>query len=527
MEAQTVTPTPPPSPPAGRHEHARSGFRSWVRSPFAIALAACVVLAALSAAVLPTVPSYDPWSWIVWGREVSDPHLSFAIGGGPSWKPLPFIFTTVFGLFGGAAPTLWVIAARAGGLLGLVAAYRLGARLVSGSASWRGAPAANRVPGFGSPWAVTAGVIGVAAVMLTQDWFYYMFRGTSEPMLIGVSLWAIDRHLAGRLGSAFAFGVAASLIRPEAWPLIFVYAVWLWLREPRLRPAIVLGLVAIPFFWFVPPWIGSGDPFLAASHAKDYNGHLGSDPFVTVVKRGVDLQTLPVLILGLAAVAIGWFRGRDRLTLTLAGFAVAWSVIVVGMTLDGYPGLERFFLPASAVTCVLAGVGVVWVAEMVTGWLGARSAGAAGGGGSRAAVAGALAALVLLALSVPFLTSRISTARATEPTAARAATRLDQLTAAVAAVGGHDGVFPCRSSFASVNHSVQTALAWKLHVTLGRVGTTMRHQGVMFLGPHDSIDGGPPAISHRLTARRLLARVGVWRVYRVWAPGSNLRCVGR
>ena len=38
---------------------------------------ACVVLAAISAAVLPTVPSYDPWAWIFWGREVTDPHLSF------------------------------------------------------------------------------------------------------------------------------------------------------------------------------------------------------------------------------------------------------------------------------------------------------------------------------------------------------------------------------------------------------------------------------------------------------------------
>ena len=70
------------------------------------------------------------------------------------------------------------------------------------------------------------------------------------------------------------------------------------------------------------------------------------------------------------------------------------------------------------------------------------------------------------------------------------------MTAAVAAVGGHDGVFPCKSSFAAVNHSVQTALAWKLHVTLGRVGTTMRHQGVMFVGPHDSIDGIAPPIDH-------------------------------
>ena len=63
------------------------------------------------------MPSYDPWSWIVWGRELVDPHLGFSTGGGPSWKPLPVVFTTVFGLSGGASPTLWVIAARAGGLI--------------------------------------------------------------------------------------------------------------------------------------------------------------------------------------------------------------------------------------------------------------------------------------------------------------------------------------------------------------------------------------------------------------------------
>jgi hypothetical protein len=47
-----------------------------------IAVAVCTLLGVLSAAVLPTVPSYDPWSWIVWGREVTDPHLSFVVNGG-------------------------------------------------------------------------------------------------------------------------------------------------------------------------------------------------------------------------------------------------------------------------------------------------------------------------------------------------------------------------------------------------------------------------------------------------------------
>jgi hypothetical protein len=425
-------------------------------------------------------------------------------------------FTAVFGLFGGAAPTLWVIAARAGGLLGLVAAYRLADRLV---------------PERG--WRIVAGLIAVAGVVLTQDWAYYMFRGASEPMLIGTSLWAIDRHLDRHYGSAFVLGVATSLLRPEAWPLIAAYAIWLWIREPRLRLLIVAGLIAIPVGWFVPPWISTGQPLLAASHAHQYNGHLGSDRFGEVLRRGADLQVAPALILGVVAVVLSLLaaprplrlrtmEARDRLTLSFAALVVAWWVIVVGMTLLGYPGLERFYLPAAALTCVLAGSGVVRLALLVAGLL---RTGAPRVRASLPVMAGVIAA-VLVAVSIPFTTTRVSTARAQERIASHAVKRLDQLSQAVAAVGGHAGVFPCHRSFAAVNHSVQTALAWKLHVTLGRVGTSMRHQGLLFAGPHDSIDGGLPAINARLTQRSLIAAAGVWRVYRLTAPGASTRCVG-
>jgi hypothetical protein len=121
----------------------------------------------------------------------------------------------------------------------------------------------------------------------------------------------------------------------------------------------------------------------------------------------------------------------------------------------------------------------------------------------------------------------VNTARAAEPIAARAVTRLDQLSDAVAAVGYHHGVYPCHSSFAAVNHGVQTALAWKLHVTLERVGTSMRHQGVMFIGPHDSIDGAPPAVNPLLTSKQLIARAGPWAMYRMTQPGHDNPCVGR
>ena len=486
-------------------------FPDWhglVYGPFLWSVLACFLLAAISAAVLPTVPSYDPWAWISWGREVTDPHLSFAITGGPSWKPLPVMFTTIWALFGSAAaPTLWVITARAGGFLGMVAAYLLASRLVSRD-------------GRGPRWAaVAAGLIAAAGIVITQDWWDEMFRGTSEPMEIATALWAVLAFLDRRPGWAFALGVATSLLRPEAWPLVIVYAGWLWWKQPRLRVLVVLGLISIPFFWFAPPWIGSGQPFLAAIHAEEYNGGLGKHPLVGVLGRGIDIQLLPVLLAGLVAVAFAWFdKPRDWLLLSLAGATVVWWVIVVGMTLDGYPGLERFYLPAAGMTCVLAGVGIVRLAMLGANVVTKDQGAVALGVGLTA---------VLVAITVPWVGGRINEASAEEKIASQAVTRLDQMTAAVAVVGGHAGVFPCKSSFAAVNHSVQTALAWKLHVTLGRVGTSMRHQGVMFVGPHDSIDGIAPAIDRRLTQRQLIATVGAWKVYRMTAPSSNYACVGR
>ena len=204
-----------------------TGSRVWAEYPFAVSVVVSLAVAALSAAALPTVPSYDPWSWIVWGREVFDPHLSFFVGGGPSWKPLPVIFTAFFGPFGNSAPTLWVITARAGGVLALIAAYRLGSQLVR-----QGREASGAGDSVASWEPIAAGLLAAAGVLLTQDWFYYMFRGTSEPMLVGLSLWAVDRHLAGRHVLAFVLGVAASLIRPEWWPFIFLYGIWLYRRQP-------------------------------------------------------------------------------------------------------------------------------------------------------------------------------------------------------------------------------------------------------------------------------------------------------
>jgi hypothetical protein len=306
-----------------------------------------------------------------------------------------------------------------------------------------------------------------------------------------------------------------------------------------MRLVLLAGLAVQPIGWFVPPWITTGQPFLAATHASEYNGHLGANPFVTVVKRGESLQPLPAL--GLAVVAVllsvvsagrggvagvrrAWTtRGRSGLEAVplevwLAVAVIAWWVVVVGMTLDHYPGLQRFFLPAAALTCVLGGVGLVRVGWLV-GSVFRRSA-------ALAAAAAAVVVLALLAGSYHYVSARVTFLRAQEPLASVAVRRIDELGAAVRILGGKPGILPCGSSVVTINHSLQTALAWKLGTTLERVQTVLRAPGLAFVGPHDSIDGGPPPIAFKFTPH-LVRTVGAWKIYRVARAGQPVPgCVG-
>ena len=82
-----------------------------------IPIAACIGLGALSL-LLPSEPSYDPWAWFVWSREIA--HLELDTDGGPSWKPLPVLLLAFAAPLGDDVPvTLWIALARAGALLGL------------------------------------------------------------------------------------------------------------------------------------------------------------------------------------------------------------------------------------------------------------------------------------------------------------------------------------------------------------------------------------------------------------------------
>src|SRR3954469_4760635 len=150
-------------------------------------------------------------AWLVWGREIA--HLDLSTVDGPSWKPLPVAFTTVFSFAGGAAPALGLVGARAGTLLGAVLAYRIAARLAGAA----------------------AGVIAVAALVLSRGWFWSDWIGYSEGLLLALVLWAVDRCVDGGHGQARVLGFLATLLRPEVWPFAAGYGIWLCLRDPATR----------------------------------------------------------------------------------------------------------------------------------------------------------------------------------------------------------------------------------------------------------------------------------------------------
>ncbi len=438
-------------------------------------VAGCLVLGAISVAVLSWLPSSDPWAWIDWGQEIVSSKVSLTLLGGPSWKPFPVPFTAFFGLFGGLAPHLWLVLSRTAGLLALLGAYRVAKR-------------------FGG---AAAGIIAVLALCLIQAWLFYFARGASEPIVVALTLWAIDRHLSGKPRLAYFLVFLATLNRPEYTPFLLLYAVYLWLRVPGTRVLAVALLVLVPVAWLGGPAVIMGDPLQAEHAALGGKGSPGTA--IAELRSSGGLLGIPTLVL--AAIGLGLaVRRRDRVLTSLGIAALAWAAMVAILTQVSY-GLPRYLLPAGAIACVLAGVAFAWIIQEARRF------------GTLAAVA---AGVVVLALTLPWSIPRARAVVRDGQNADQAAVYINRLFTTVERVGGRPRVLPCRSSRVAVNHTLASALAWKLKAPEARVMPAMRGTGFVFVAPHTLAAGAPPPIA-RLSSRsvRLIIRVTPWRVFEV------------
>jgi hypothetical protein len=306
-------------------------------------VAGCVALAALTL-LLPSTPTYDPWSWIIWGREIA--HVDLVTSAGPSWKPFPVAFTTVFSLFGSAAPDLWLLVARAGAIAAVVLAFRVARRLGGG---------------------IVGGAAAAAALAIAPWWIRNAALGNSEGLIVAFLLGAIDRELAGRRGSAFALAVCAGLLRPEAWPFLGLYGLFLmWRRALPARVVLAAG-AGVVALWLLPEWWGSGDMLRAMHRAKNVNPGAptyADNPAIETLRDAGGMLTAPLLA-GLAAGAVMLAVRRDRVMAVLVAMGIAWLGLVAYMTQDGFSGNQRYLISPVALFMVLGGAGAGWAASLV------------------------------------------------------------------------------------------------------------------------------------------------------------------
>jgi hypothetical protein len=453
-------------------------------------IASCLALASLSL-LLPSEPSYDPWAWLVWGREIT--HLELDTTGGPSWKPLPVALLVLVAPLGhDFSLACWIVVARAGALLALALAFQLAARLAGGPRAL----------------AAAAGVVAATALALTPDGFQFAAHASEAPLAVALMFWAVLRHLDARRGQAMVLGALVCLMRPEVFPFLGLYAVWLWRAEPERRRLVAALMVLIPIAWLVPDWIGSGNPLDGGSQARsEPNWSLSHDerPWLSALDRMHQHAGLALEILAGLALAAAVIR-RERAVLLLGAFAATEGALFAAMTQAGFSGNPRYVLPALAVLCALAGVGAARGAEAGAG-LAARLVGAA----PAWRVAGAALALASIGvLASPLVSWRVELL---ERDARQVGQRMElqrDLARAVERVGGAESLRALGS--ATTNRALHSRLAWELGRPIQDIERGYGHH-VVFRTRREFM-AGRTLVWGKARKRRTLARIGSFWVYR-------------
>ena len=459
----------------------------------------CLVAAAITLN-WPSTPSYDPWSWLIWGREILHGHLTIA--GGSSWKPLPVLFTTVFALFGSAQPYLWLIVARAGALMASLMAAKLTARIVLRMVA-QGRPV-GWLAGL-SPWqraAALTPVVFAAALALfgsgsTPTYPVPMMLGYSEGFTFGLALIAVERAWDGHHRQAFAIGLLPCLDRPELWFLWLPYGLWLIWRERRgwrgwrgwRQVLMVLGGVALMLaLWVVPQVLGGRSATGLVSHARhnhSVNSAVNSAfPFWTelshviwplVVER---VEAAALLVIAVTAVLL--VRARRRLggwrealaangpqaTAALAGVVgFGWWLGISIETQIGFAGNTRYTIFGVLLVYVAGASGYAWAAialARLAGRLLARPPTAA----LRLGATGVFMALVLLFVPSWFA-HRLPSVGSIRVALRYQAQLREGYAGLIKRAGGPAKLLAC-GSVMTENYEV-TMLAWYLDVPIPRI----------------------------------------------------------
>ncbi|HTU98031.1 MAG TPA: hypothetical protein VMF14_19430 [Solirubrobacteraceae bacterium] len=403
-----------------------------------------VLAAAIALRWANTRPGYDPYGWLDWGYHTW--HGTLNLGGAPSWKPFTFVFTVVYAIFGHWSLYLWMLTAVSISFSGAVFGARIAYRMTANEGG----------AGRGNFAAWGAALFAGAAVLGIQDYFHYLMSAQSDSMLVAVCLAAIDMYLSGRLRWAFWLGVLAGWGRPEVWPFLAVYGIFLWRKHPNMRKDVVGGAVITLFLWFGVPTITNGRPNIAGQLALRSPRECTTGKITCTISRftALDyfaLELAALLVLGLALLRRNWT------VVTLAVMAAGWVVVEIAFVLHGFPGVPRYLFEPAGLTAVLAGICFGWLLlDAKRYWRALPS------------WAGIPVAVVLFAVMVP---KGIANARAEHKDIyheRERTTEINKLGATIAALGGPGKVQAC--GWPVLNVEYVSIMGWYLHRNTGVIG---------------------------------------------------------
>jgi len=308
-------------------------------------LVVCGVIAALTMALAGHEPSYDPWSWLVWARQLSGTSLvSFDSMGASGWKPLPVLVQVPFNWFGpDVAPVVWVWIVRTGTFMIPVVAWRLG-RIAAGY-----------------PSAVLAALATLAVPAATDA-----AGGLMEPLVALFLLIAVEQAVRGRSGRAWVLGLLAALGRPEVLAAVAPFGVWASVKGRLKWYWVAFGLTGTTLLWMSGDWIDRGKPFAllerADKGAEPLRIQAAAHPGLEVINNEVFLLTAFVLAAVAFIAALRWKDEVSRLlglTVLLIGGATALA------TEFGYPAVPRYLWPMVPIAYALLGIGVGRLVKLV------------------------------------------------------------------------------------------------------------------------------------------------------------------
>lgn len=328
---------------------------------------ACFGIAALISAIsllFNHAIDYDPEGWIVYAREAFGA-APINTSGFPAWKPLPVILIGPVTLLsrGGGDVYYWLFITRACAVLTVFAAAALAYRF------------GGRVAAF----------LAAVFVLLSPYWLEDSTIGRDSSISGALMLGAFLAHDRRWYRTTVLELTGIALLRPEATPLLLVYAIWMWRRRLIAWWFSATALVFIAFMWLIPTIFHTGlSPASISLHSGGGDTAVNTAfPFLTVIKDAAEqAHQVPavLMVVVILAVAYRWLLperlrfagalgdrlvslwGRSSTEVVIAVTGVVWVLIVAAETQKGYAGNPRYLVPGLVLFFVAGAVAAVRLA---------------------------------------------------------------------------------------------------------------------------------------------------------------------